>query len=650
MLLALLFSVAAWGQVSITNSNTLTENFDGIGSTSTAMLPSGWRVDSVVSSPTTVFSSAATSTTQAAGTTGTGVFSSSSAGGTYNLANGITASSTERAVGWLSSGSYSSPRQLFVQLTNNSGQLLTALTITFDIEKYRSGIRAFDINFFSSADGSTWVAQTAGNQSFSADANNTTVSNPPVATNKSVTISGLSVANGSSIYLRWAYIGSGGSTNGQALGIDNVTFTPTLAPDTATPVISYTPLSSTATATSPTLAVMVTDNVGVGTVQINYTVRGASVVTGMANCSSGGGATYNCMIDDSAIDSAGIVEYYVTASDAAGNSASQPAAANPNVYTVGNGWGLPGGTYTDLRLGTGNVSPDGISVTGSLTLEGVVNVPDPGMIDMGCDTILSGGSAANYVTGKLKRNFCGAEMFVYQIGTPSPGALNGVGANEYRPVTVNVTAVTGASSLTVASVSGFMFGVDANQALSRHWTIDETGDITADLLFKYEDADVVGDESGYELARHEVIMGVNHVSRVLPFTLDTAANTISTTGVMTFSNWTGGKILGPTAAGVSIAGTVRNFEGNPLRNATVVLIDPSAGEQGSLGKVATDRAGGFQFNDVEAGRFYLIRVFHRRYQFVERLVFIGSDLDGLDFTGQPLGQAAPQGGGSPAKP
>lgn len=50
---------------SITTIGTaFTENFDGIGSSATATLPTGWRTDS--GTATTVFSSAATVTTQAA--------------------------------------------------------------------------------------------------------------------------------------------------------------------------------------------------------------------------------------------------------------------------------------------------------------------------------------------------------------------------------------------------------------------------------------------------------------------------------------------------------------------------------------------------------------------------------------------------------
>ena len=96
-------------------------------------------------------------------------------------------------------------------------------------------------------------------------------------------------------------------------------------------------------------------------------------------------------------------------------------------------------------------------------------------------------------------------------------------------------------------------------------------------------------------------------------------------------------ILGPTAAGVTIGGTVRGFAGNALRGATVAIIDLNS-DSGSLQKVSTDRDGRFQFDGIEAGRYYLIKVFHKRYQFVDRFVFVGNDLDSLDFIGQ-LGES-----------
>ena len=71
--------------------------------------------------------------------------------GAINWANGVTASSTERAIGFLSAGSYSSPRSIVYAFTNNTGVTVTNLDLSWNYEKYRSGTRAFDWTFFHGA-------------------------------------------------------------------------------------------------------------------------------------------------------------------------------------------------------------------------------------------------------------------------------------------------------------------------------------------------------------------------------------------------------------------------------------------------------------------------------------------------------------------
>jgi len=169
-------SERADAQVQINSGLTLTQGFDTIGTSSTAPLPTGWRLGT-----STAFSSGATATTQSGGTSGTGILALNSPAGFYNFAFGVTGSSPERAVGFLSSGSFPStpaPLQFFVQFQNNSGNTLTSANVSFDIEKYRSGSRQFDINFFSGTDGTTWTSRTGGDQTYAADLNNGTVPNP----------------------------------------------------------------------------------------------------------------------------------------------------------------------------------------------------------------------------------------------------------------------------------------------------------------------------------------------------------------------------------------------------------------------------------------------------------------------------------------
>ena len=198
-------------------SGSYTQSFDGMTNTATSALPSGW-VFASGTAPTWTSGTLA-STTQYAGTVGTGTLTTTSAGGAYLFVNGTAASGSDKAIGFLTSNSFTSPRSILFGLTNNTAGAISALDVGWTYEKYRSGTRAFDWKFYGSTDGSTWTSLSGGDKSYPADANN----NPIAIASSTVSpfrISSLSVASGSSYYLRWDYAGVGGSTNGQALGID----------------------------------------------------------------------------------------------------------------------------------------------------------------------------------------------------------------------------------------------------------------------------------------------------------------------------------------------------------------------------------------------------------------------------------------------
>jgi hypothetical protein len=276
---ALGMSGAAQAQQSINSGSTVTVDFNSIGSSSTATLPTGWKMG-------TDWSTGVTATTQAAGTTGTGVVSSSSSGGFFNWANGVTAATTDRALGFLTSGSFSSPRTIIYAFQNNTGGAVTALTLTWNYEKYRSGSRAFAWTFFHGDTPTATTAATTGDQAYGADAANTTVFNPPQAVAKTVTISGLNIPTGGIYYLRWTYTGSGGNTNAQGLALDDLTITLTTSSGGTPPTITGISPSSgladtivTITGTDFTGATAVSFN---GVAAASYTVDSATSITATA--------------------------------------------------------------------------------------------------------------------------------------------------------------------------------------------------------------------------------------------------------------------------------------------------------------------------------------------------------------------------------
>lgn len=186
-----------------------------MGSSANALLPTGFKIGSD-------WSTGVTNTTYAAGTSGIGAIASNSAGGNYNWADGITATSTDRALGFLSSGSVTLPKSIVYAFTNNTGQTVSALTLSWTYEKYRSGSNPFAWTFFHGSDGVALnTSNPNGDLAYTADASNSIIFNPPSSYSKSFTIAGLTIANGSTYYLRWTYSGSNGNTNGQGLAIDN---------------------------------------------------------------------------------------------------------------------------------------------------------------------------------------------------------------------------------------------------------------------------------------------------------------------------------------------------------------------------------------------------------------------------------------------
>ena len=207
-------------QQSITGINSsVFQNFSSMSTAAVSNLPAGWRIGAD-------WNSGLSQTTQAAGNSGTGMLNGSSSGGVFNFAEGITGSSVERSLGFLNSGSYTTPRSIVYAFTNNTGSTINQLNISWVYEKYRSGVRAWDWTFFHGSTSAPSIQVTGGSMSYPADADNTTIYAPAQSVTKHIEITGLSIAPGSVYYLKWTLTGNGGSTNGQALGIDDIEILP----------------------------------------------------------------------------------------------------------------------------------------------------------------------------------------------------------------------------------------------------------------------------------------------------------------------------------------------------------------------------------------------------------------------------------------
>src|SRR5262245_54630906 len=160
-LAAVLTFVVLQAAISIPTGSPYTQTFDGIGTSAGATLPADFKVDRTTTATASdarkvgTYASAGTTTTQVGGAN----LSTSAANGIYHFGSGTTTTGSDRAIGFLASGTATASGNLYAQLTNNTGGSLSGLQITYDVEKYRNGSNAqgFRIQMFYSTDGATWT-------------------------------------------------------------------------------------------------------------------------------------------------------------------------------------------------------------------------------------------------------------------------------------------------------------------------------------------------------------------------------------------------------------------------------------------------------------------------------------------------------------
>lgn len=85
--------------------------------------------------------------------------------------------------------------------------------------------------------------------------------------------------------------------------------------------------------------------------------------------------------------------------------------------------------------------------------------------------------------------------------------------------------------------------------------------------------------------------------------------------------------LAPTAAGVSISGSVVLPRSVGLTNALVTLTDM----QGNTRTVFAGKGGRFRFTDVQPGATYIVSIASKRYTFAPQTITVNEDLTGLNF-------------------
>ena len=235
-------------QQNITSSTAHTTDFNSMGSTAGATIPFPWNFY-LSGFPT--WSSAATYTTYAAGTSGANAITSSSPAGLYNMGNDPTASATDRALVWLGP---SNNVNYIGAYTNRTGLNATKVYLSVDFKKFRTGTDAYNWYLYVGDSPSSITALVGeGSGGYAADANSTTIYEPARIRPFTVLID-RAVANNATIYLRFVFDAGTSAATSQVIGFDNIEasfnisappFTsPTTATTTSNEVFTYTPTSS----------------------------------------------------------------------------------------------------------------------------------------------------------------------------------------------------------------------------------------------------------------------------------------------------------------------------------------------------------------------------------------------------------------------
>jgi hypothetical protein len=451
----LLFSITGQSQISIANSTPVTENFT-IGSTATASLPANWRMSSAGTGSSTLAYTAGTNVTATSQAANSG---NPTAGGRYNWGDGTT--TTDRAIGFMTSGGYASPNAIQAFYRNTSGSQISDVTISFDFERYRVNTATASVAFFTSTNGTTWTARTTGDIAtsvFATGASAYTFTGGTVAS-RSVTLTGVNIPNNGDLYVMWVVTNTGGS-NSQGLGLDNVSLTATIVSLTP-PTITLTNetktygegnFSMTAVSNSGGTITYGSSNTGVATINTN---------SGMVTITGAGTTTITASQVANGTFSAGSTTATITVGKAAGLTVTANSVSKTFGTTLNNGSSTAisaGGLQYSDTLGT-NPSATityglGGGATDSATLATVspavyAGTAVPSALVAGSGALYNANNyeAPTYVAGNItvsKANqsiaFAATDSRVYGDASYAPGATSATSG--INPITYSSNTAT----------------------------------------------------------------------------------------------------------------------------------------------------------------------------------------------------------------
>ncbi len=144
----------------------------------------------------------------------------SGTGGIYGFDHG----GGDMAVGWQPGGSDATPGSITLQIDNNTGVTITSLDVSYEVWEYNDQGRANDLRFSHDGTGNNGSGDlTNAEASLDFTSTETAAGSPSwVSVSRTITLTGLSIANGNSYFLRWATDDVSGSGSRDELAIDDI--------------------------------------------------------------------------------------------------------------------------------------------------------------------------------------------------------------------------------------------------------------------------------------------------------------------------------------------------------------------------------------------------------------------------------------------
>jgi hypothetical protein len=302
------------------------------------------------------------------------------------------------------------PRSILVAIQNITSSSIQDLQVKFDLEQYRiaSATNTYAWSFFSSTDGSAWTSRPDGDQSFPAGTAASYPSPvyyfPPNVTSKTVTLTGVNLASGGTLYLRWTMTGSS-NTNSQAIGLDNLVLTPTLGTGGGTTPAPTPSISTTAsTYASP---YCITSSAGSAAFNVAFT--SSNVATG---------STYSAQLSDAS----GTFSTDLT-KNLIGSATSSPIAASIPA-------GTPSGSGYLIRVVSGSL----FSANNNGTNLTVTLAPSSNPVTLNATTAQSFTTTTSGTPLTATASVASTYAWYYGTSTGSyPTAISGATTATYQP-------------------------------------------------------------------------------------------------------------------------------------------------------------------------------------------------------------------------